>query len=165
MHVMCDMCGADCGHVARWSMLRCRDQLKVHHKETVSSSCISSLAITPDDAYAYLGCWDQQIVTFSVSASQQPGSRVYPRAHAVSWCVVSLACRADCSVVIDGCVPRAPVRWKSCASFSGCCATTMACRRWRWMKLAVHSCRARGTARSRQGDALNCQCHPLNVLW
>ena len=92
MHVMCDMCGADCGHVARWSMLRCRDQLKVHHKETVSSSCISSLAITPDDAYAYLGCWDQQIVTFSVSASWQ---QRYPRTlyRGVSCSVVGVSCR------------------------------------------------------------------------
>lgn len=48
-------------------------QLKVIHKESVSSSPISCLAITPDDAYVYLGCWDQQIVTFSVR----------------TWCIVS----------------------------------------------------------------------------
>jgi hypothetical protein len=47
-------------------------QLKVVHKEIISSSCISSLVVTPDDAYAYLGCWDQQIVTFSVPTVSAP---------------------------------------------------------------------------------------------
>ena len=47
-------------------------QLKVLHKEAVSTSPISSIAVTPDDAYVYLGCWDQQIVTFSVGGEPPP---------------------------------------------------------------------------------------------
>jgi hypothetical protein len=61
-------------------------QLKVVHKEVVSSSCISCMVISPDDAYVYLACWDQQIVTFSVRCSRRNRGRAErgscaPRTH------------------------------------------------------------------------------------
>jgi hypothetical protein len=56
-----------CGPALRW-LCGTTVQGEVIHKEIISEEPVSCIALASDDAVAYLGCWDRQVVTYSVRA-------------------------------------------------------------------------------------------------